>query len=550
MNPGPGPAAAASPPEDLARWSFTDDGPWVLDRASISWLDVVDQLRAGMRDELPVLTRRRTLPPARRFVGTGLRLGWALAAWWATDRRRGPSVSRAGLSRRLREQFTVLGPTYIKLGQIISSGEGLFPPELVDEFKQCRDQVPAEPFTAVRCVVEEELGRPLEEVFDHFEPEPVAAASIAQVHFARLRSGEDVVVKVQRPQVARVVRQDIHAMAWIAPLMVGRIPVAALTNPPVLVDVFAETILEELDFRVEAANMLDIARVMVELDQRHWVVARPHPELVTRRMLVMERLSGFAFDDVIGMKAAGVDTEAVIRTAMISFLEGAMFHGVFHGDLHGGNLFVRPDGRIALMDFGMTGRMDEHQRIAFLSLLIGAATNDLHTQLAALRDLGALDPDADLDRIIQDFNLDRPPPDLTKMSGEQMVAELQQTVKQLLAHGARLPKVLMLFVKDMLFIDGAILHLAPDIDLMAEVATIAGAITERRRDLIAEEMGLDPEDLVVDLDAIAAVLGSQEGQKVSYRDLQQRRNDIREKLEGERRPGSMRQLRRSLRRPG
>ena len=101
-----------------------------------------------------------------------------------------------------------------------------------------------------------------------------------------------------------------------------------------------------------------------------------------------------------------------------------------------------------------------------------------------------------------------------------------------------------------LFIDGAILHLAPDIDLMAEVATIAGTITERRRDLIAEEMGLDPEDLVVDLEAIAAVLGGQEGQKVSYRDLQQRRTDIREKLEGERRPGSMRQLRRSLRRPG
>jgi ubiquinone biosynthesis protein len=375
----------------------------------------------------------------------------------------------------------------------------------------------------------------------------VAAASIAQVHFARLHTGEEVVVKVQRPQVATLVREDIRAMAWIAPFLVGRIPIAALANPPVLVEVFAETITEELDFRLEAENMLDIAKMMVDLGQRHWVVARPHPELVTRRILVMERLSGFKFDDIAGMRDAGVDTEDVIRTAMVSFLEGAMFHGIFHGDLHGGNLFIRPDGRIALMDFGMTGRLDEKQRLAFLTLLIGAATNDLRGQLAALRDLGALDADVDLDQVIRDFDLDRPPPDLTKMSGEQMVAELQRTMKQLLAYGARLPKVLMLFVKDMLFIDGAILHLAPDIDLMAEIAVIASTITEKRRDVIAQELGVDAADLVVDLDGIAAVLGGQEGEKVTYRDLQKRRRVIQKKMETQREAGSTKELRRGLR---
>jgi ubiquinone biosynthesis protein len=532
---------------DLDCWSFTDEGPWVLDASAVTWNRGVDALREAAQAAVPRLMLPRRLPPARRFFGTGARLTWALGAWWLTDRRRGGSVSRAGLSRRLREQFTALGPTYIKLGQIISSGEGLFPRELVDEFKLCRDKVPPERFETVRKVVEEDLGRRLEEVFAEFERTPIAAASIAQVHVARLLTGEEVVVKVQRPQVSSLVDKDIRAMAWIAPFMVGRIPIAALANPPVLVEVFAETITEELDFRLEAQNMLDIAHMMVELGQRSWVVARPHPNLVSRRVLVMERLAGFAFDDVSGMKDAGVDTEDVIRTAMISFLEGAMFQGIFHGDLHGGNLFIRPDGRIALMDFGMTGRLNEKQRLAFLSLLIGAATNDLRGQLAALRDLGALDEDVNLDQVIRDFDLDRPPPDLTAMSGEEMVVELQRTMKQLLAYGARLPKVLMLFVKDMLFIDGAILHMAPDIDLMGEIAMIANTITERRREDIARDMGVAPEELAVDLESIAAIIGSKEGEKVTYRDLQERRKDIQRKMGAQRDAGAIRDIRRSLR---
>src|SRR5207244_5618001 len=145
------------------------------------------------------------------------------------------------------------------------------------------------------------------------------AASIAQVHTARLRTGEEVVVKVQRPQGARMVREDIRAMSWIAPRLIGRIPVAALANPPALVELFAETIVEELDFRLEAENMLDIARVLAETGQHATIVPRPHPRLVTRRVLVMERLDGFAWDDVRSMKQAGVDTEAVLHAGLAAF---------------------------------------------------------------------------------------------------------------------------------------------------------------------------------------------------------------------------------------
>src|SRR5205823_9904700 len=124
--------------------------------------------------------------------------------------------------------------------------------------------------------------------------------------------------------------KDLRALSWIAPRLIGRIPVTALANPPALVDLFAETIVEELDFRLEAENMLDIARVLALTDQRAIVVPRPHPTLVTRRVLVMERLRGFAFDDVESMHAAGIDTRALLRAGLIAALEGAMLYGVFH----------------------------------------------------------------------------------------------------------------------------------------------------------------------------------------------------------------------------
>ena len=261
----------------------------------------------------------------------------------------------------------------------------------------------------MRATIEDDLGRPLDTVFAEFDEVPLAAASIAQVHAATLLTGERVVVKVQRPAVdrARARRPRGDGVAR-RPQLVGRIPVAALANPPALVELFADTIVEELDFRIEAANMIDVAKMLHDLGQAGYVVPRPHPSLVTRRVLVMERLDGFKFDDVAGMRAAGVDTEGVVRTAMVALMEGAMIAGIFHGDLHGGNLFVLPDGRTALLDYGIVGRLSDDRRRAFLRLMVGATTNDLEGQMAALRDLGALPADTDLAAVIDDLGLDQP----------------------------------------------------------------------------------------------------------------------------------------------
>jgi ubiquinone biosynthesis protein len=339
---------------------------------------------------------------------------------------------------------------------------------------------------------------------------------------------------VQRPQVARLVREDIRAMSWLGPRLVGRIPVAALANPPALIELFAETIVEELDFCLEAQNMLDIARVLAETDQRATIVPRPHPTLVTRRVLVMERLDGIPWDDVTAMKEAGVDTEAVLHAGLVSFMEGAMLYGVFHGDLHGGNLMVQPDGRTVLMDFGITGRLDETKRLAFLMLLVGATSGDTMAQLRALRDLGAFPPDTDLDAVFVDLGLDRTI-DPTTLSADELVHELQDLTKKLLAYGARAPKELMLFVKNMMFLDGAIARLAPDIDILEEVQRVHTEIAARHGIRLANELGIDPAlTAQFDMDAVKAAMGVPEVDRLTYREVQERREIIRQRLEEKR----------------
>lgn len=516
------------------RWAFGDEGPWVLEPEAIRWLEGLEAVRAREQASVPELTRPRIIPPFARFASAAGRIGGALLLWRVRERKLGGERSREALSRRLRLAFESLGSAYIKLGQIVSSGRGIFPDELVEEFKACRDQVPPESFEDIRAVVERDLGRTLEQVFESFDREPLAAASIAQVHAATLVTGEEVVVKVQRAKVAALVHRDLRSMAWIAPKLIGRIPVAALANPPALVELFAETILEELDFRLEAENMLDVAAVLREAGQDVIVVPRPHPELVTPRVLVMERLHGFSYDDVAGMREAGIDTEEVLRSLLITFLEGAMIYGVFHGDLHGGNLFVQADGRIALFDYGITGRMGEKQRLAFLRMMMSGAVNDVRGQLAAFRDLGALDEDADLDALIKVLKLDRPPMDPTKMSAEALVQEIQEVLKGLLAHGARLPKHLMLYVKDMLFFDGAIAELAPDINMFAEVVRIYTWFAQRHGALIASQIGFNPAENQVDLTAMKATLGvDEDADSMTHRELQERRKIVQKKLEDE-----------------
>jgi ubiquinone biosynthesis protein len=267
-------------------------------------------------------------------------------------------------------------------------------------------------------------------------------------------------------------------------------------------------------------------------------------------MLVMERVDGFNFADVAGMRAAGIDTEEVVRSGMIGFLEGAMLHGIFHGDLHAGNLFVLPSGKTALLDFGITGRLSEPKRMALLSLIVGASNGDIPTQVAAMRDLGAFPDDLTVDEVIERLGLDRPPLDPTTMTSDELVAEMQRSIKTLLALGAHMPKELMLFVKNMMFLDGAIATLAPDLDLFAEFESIALHFAAKHGERIMAQLGLEAQaDWAPDLTSVRASFGVDESQRsLTHRDIQDRRAQVREKFETHQGGPSRSGLRRRLRR--
>ena len=263
------------------------------------------------------------------------------------------------------------------------------------------------------------------------------------------------------------------------------------------------------------------------------VVPRPHPTLVTPRVLVMERLQGFAWDDAEGMRAGGIDTEAVIKAGMVAFLEGAMLYGIFHGDLHGGNLMVLPDGTTALLDHGITGRLDAVKRQAFLRLMLAGTMNDVRMQVQALCELGALPMDTDIDEVIRTLNLDGPVKDPTKMTPDELIMEIRNITKALLGYGARMPKELMLYVKDLLFLDGAMATLAPNLDLFGTLTEIAIHFATQHGARIASDVGIDMSTQMIDITAFKASIGVEAHvDTLTYAELQERRALIAKRMDG------------------
>jgi ubiquinone biosynthesis protein len=228
----------------------------------------------------------------------------------------------------------------------------------------------------------------------------------------------------------------------------------------------------------------------------------------------------------------------LLQAGLIASLEGAMIYGVFHGDLHGGNLVVQPDGRTALFDFGMTGRLTEFQRVAFMRLLMFGTTGDQRAQLVALRDLGAFPPDVDLEELARDLEIDGPVKDPTQMSADALMDEMRDVTKKLLAHGARVPKELMLFVKNTMFLNSATAVLAPDLDMIQQMMQIYMYFASTHGDRILREVGIDASQAQPDESAVrAAFLVGDEVDTLTFRDLQARRDTVKSKLSRRRRRG-------------
>ena len=304
----------------------------------------------------------------------------------ATPAERGQTHTRA--ANMLLALALDLRGVNIKMCQVIGTRSDVFPPEMVAVTKQCHDAVPARAFPVVREVVERELGRPLEEIFDRFDETPIAAASLAQVHRARLRSGEDVAVKVQYPGLAELVSVDM------ANLRLGCRVYEALDPQPMelspLVDELAKHIAFELDFRREAASA-DRVRALFDGDPGV-VVPRVHHALSTARVMTMELVSGVKVDDKERLVAEGFEPAAVMQELMRVFVRMIMGDGFFHADPHPGNLLVRrgADGepQLVVLDFGLAKELPDGFGLGLFELMFSMMTQNEAAMIRAFRELG------------------------------------------------------------------------------------------------------------------------------------------------------------------
>lgn len=369
------------------------------------------------------------------------------------------------------------GPAYVKLGQLIATAKGALPDAWTEAFAWCRDEVPALRPGVAETVIDGELGHRRAEIFETVDAKPVAAASIAQVHLGRLADGTEVAVKVQRPGLRERFETDIRALSVIAFLADRLSRRARIANLPGFVELFAQLVLEELDFRLEAMNMTEIGLANEDAGLDHIRVPRPIPGLVTARVLVMERVAGIRYTDA-AIAHPELDGPRIVRLAVQGVLEHALLYGVFHGDLHAGNVLIDEAGNFSLVDFGIAGRLNAKQRAALARLVIGFARNDFAAQVAAVADMGALPPGIDLEPLIRDFAeestamlaaLDRP---LNQLDFGTMTAQVSRAIRLLAEHRFRQPKELVLFSKNLLYLNGLCNSFAPDINLLSEIAPI------------------------------------------------------------------------------
>ena len=291
--------------------------------------------------------------------------------------------------QRVRHVLEELGPSFIKLGQLLSTRADIFPPEYIEEFTKLQDQVPPVPFNHIRDIIQTELRHPLEDIFAEFAREPMAAASVAQVHMAKLFSGEQVAVKVVRPGTEKEIKKDIRLMYTIAKRAEKTFEIARIIGAVNLVKEFERIIFKELDMFVEAGNIEKFAKNFKEVKEIH--IPRVYWDTTTKSVLTMEHIPGIKMDRVEEIKAHGIDPKEVAMIGLRSFSRQLMDFGFFHADPHSGNTIVMFDGRVGLVDFGITGYLDHETMQHIANLFLGYAEHDYDLVMEALLETELID---------------------------------------------------------------------------------------------------------------------------------------------------------------
>lgn len=393
------------------------------------------------------------------------------------DALAGPPRGNPGT--RLRHAFEDLGATFIKLGQLLSTRADLLPPDIIAELAHLQDDVPPFPPDQAVAVIERELGRPLAAAFRAFDEVPLAAGSVAQVHRAVLHTGEEVVVKLQRPGVAEQVRTDMEILAGLARVVQERLR-PEFVNVAELVDEFRRSITLELDFTHEGRN---IERFRDQFrDDPHVLIPRVYWDFTTERMLTMEYVRGVKALDLEELERLGIDRRRVARVGAEAFLKQVMVYGYFHGDPHPGNIFILADDRIAYVDFGVVGRVTAEAKEMLADLFIGIIRRDMERVVSAMIRLGAVDEETDLRPLRKDILdlIDRHyGKSLKEIKAATILGECFELARR---HRLRLPSDLLLLGKALVTIEGMGQRLDPDFNVIEIAEPFARRLLAERYD--------------------------------------------------------------------
>lgn len=365
---------------------------------------------------------------------------------------------------RLRLAFEELGPTFVKLGQVLSTRPDLLPESFIEEFVKLQDNVAPITFEAAKGVIEKDLKGKIEDLFQYVNPQPLASASIAQVHEAVLRSGEKVVIKVQRPDIDRIVLQDINILTFVAALLERYVPETRILNPSIFVSEFFRTLSFELDFVVEANNIQRISENMAALPDI--VIPRVFSSLSSHRVLTLQRLEGIRVNDIPAIDAQKIDRKRIAKLGARAFFKAVMVDGLFHGDLHGGNLFILPGNRIGIIDFGIVGRISQKSRDQLANMVLSLLEEDFENLCFQYAELGAAPPSVDFENFQRDLRNTLSPYMGLNISQVNTGKILVEATKIAAHYKIRIPGEWMIVFRAILTMEGMGRSLDPDLDIM------------------------------------------------------------------------------------